>query len=117
MYVFWIKKRGLINRIKILEPKSLSGLTFSWESNNYEVSLNDLSCSFNKDFLPNTSFLSLLVEAINSINQRESLNFESNKGGEIVFNGGCNSRIVTDKDGKIQKIEIPDKKITVDFLL
>ena len=105
-----------VNIIKVVEPESLAGLTFSWENDKYNVSWKDLSCEFNKQFLPDASFLSDIVSVMNSLHKEDGLKIIKNDDGERTFEGNSdigNFRVVFDKDGELKQIDIDEKGICV----
>lgn len=106
------------NVIKILEPQSLSGLTVSWENGIYKVSWKGLSCEFNKQFLPDTSFLSDIVYVMNTIHQKDLLKRLPDSSENSVYQGSCEAgdfKVTFDKSGNLQRIDIDSKNLHVEI--
>ena len=105
-----------VSIVKVLEPPNLSGLTFSWENDKYSVSWKDLSCEFNKQFMPDTSFLSDVIYVMNSLHQKELLKNLPDDSEDKIYTGSCEAgefKVVFDKNGYLKQIDINDKDIHI----
>ena len=100
-----------INVLEITNPKELEGLTFTWEQEKCTVIWKELNCELNKEFLPQSSFAEAIILVLNSISDRNSLNFESGNSEESIFTGDIpigKFKIKVGKDGTIKNVYIPD---------
>lgn len=107
-----------VNIVKVIKPENLRGLTFSWENGVCDVSWHDLRCEFSKEILPENSFISEIVNVLNSVSSPDSLEACTQEGEYKSFEGKCDSgnfKILIDKKGSIKKISIPDKGIDAEF--
>ena len=107
-----------VNIVKILKPDNLRGLTFSWEDGVCEVSWHDLKCEFSKNILPDSSFISGIIDALNTISSSDSLEACSGEGDYKIFKGNCeagNFQISVDKNGNIKNLSVPEKGIDAEF--
>lgn len=107
-----------INIVKILQPENLRGLTFSWENSVCEVSWHNLKCEFSKEILPENSFISEIVDALNWISSSNELELCTQEGDYKKFKGKCDAgefEVSIDKDGFIKKLIIPNRNVDADF--
>ena len=105
-----------VSVIKILKPDSLSGLTFSWENDKYNVAWKELSCEFNKEFIPDCSFMSNIVSVMNALHQKELLKNLPDDSDDNIYMGNCEAgefKAIFNKDVSLKQINIDEKNIHV----
>jgi hypothetical protein len=107
-----------MSTITFSKPDDIKGLTFSWESGKYTVSMKNLSGEFNTEPLADDSFIACIIKVLNSLNDKENLQRISEEEGEKTFKGECENtdfEITVNKKGEIIRILVPEPKIVANF--
>lgn len=105
--------------ITVTQPSLLNGMSFEWRGDGYGISYNGLACKTEQPFLPSTSFASAIINVFSACENIDALVVQSQEGGKTTYSGSSESgrfEIVADNsDGFIEKLTVPDLKLTVDF--
>ncbi len=105
--------------ITVSQPSLLNGMSFEWRGDGYGISYNGLACKAEQPFLPSTSFASAIINVFSACENIDALVIQSQEGEKTTYSGSSESgrfEVVADNsDGFIEKLTVPDLKLTVDF--
>ncbi len=110
---------ALVDTITFVSPKNIEGLTFNLKDGQYELSFKNLSGSFGSNPFGDCNFVGIVIEVLNSISNPDNLKFVNEAEGDMVYEGSVNDvgfKIITDKEGNINLIEIPSKSIVLNMI-
>lgn len=113
------RTEGGISSITISSPEGLKGLSFKSSGGSYAISYNGLSCETENSLLPSSCFAQAISNVLDKASEENGAVYQKTEDNSAVFSGTSESGAFTlcadSRTGKIQKIEIPEKSITVTF--
>ncbi len=106
--------------VSILKPDILNGMTFTLENGQQSISYQGLSCNSETSLLPQTCFVSAMLDVLSVADCPDQLRCVSSDKGHSAYLGECPSGefkiTVNDKTGFIEKIEIKELDFSADFV-
>lgn len=108
-----------IAQIKVIYPDEISGLTYNYRGEGYNITYNNKTIDGTYPFLPDSSFSEILINILSSASNKTTLDKKYSVGDSTCFSGTCEEGqyniIVSNNTGYIEKIESEDYKIDYVF--
>lgn len=103
-------------KINLQKPETVKNLIIEWSDNKQKVIFKDLKKEFDKNLIPQDSFLNLIVKILNNFNEIE-INKIKNDGRREIFSGKFenNEFEITAEKTKIIEIYIKSKDAKINF--
>lgn len=102
-------------RVSVLQPEDLSGMTYYWSGNGFNVAYAGLEAQNTACTLPSANFALILQQTLDYASRPEALT--TGEGG--VFSGRfdeCDFSVTADvQTGQIQELSIPQKQFAAQF--
>lgn len=73
--------------VVILKPETLNGITYKWLGDSYCIEYKDLYCESNVEYLPKTSFASVLIDVLKQSENAKNLEFLEIQSEEVLYKG------------------------------
>ena len=102
--------------VTFTSPENLSGITFTWNGDKYEVARKELVGTFTNEPFANEKFPSKLIKILTNTVDTNNVKVRESKEGETIYDGkidGEDFSLTTDNSGHILMIEMPSQELSV----
>lgn len=102
--------------IDVFYPEDLSGLSYVWNEEGFEMVYDDLHCKSESDYLPEFTFSRTIYNVIRSVYSNPQGEYTEN--GDVLFTGNCESgdfELLTDCEGNLKNISVKEINFSADF--
>ena len=106
-----------VTSIRIDYPETISGINFNYKNSELEMSRENLICSADEAYLPQTSFPGLVRELCRGIGNGRA-QFVSQSEDKCTYNLKVDSgsfTVITDSEGKITDAQISEAELSIIF--
>ena len=102
--------------IDVFYPEDLSGLSYVWNEEGFEMVYGDLHCKTESDYLPEFTFSQTIYNVLRSVYLNPC--GEYLESSDVLFTGNCASgdfELITDSKGNLKNISVKELNFSADF--